>query len=261
MSRNFTNLLIEDDIAIVEIDHAPANTLSTACIAELREVFKCLANNDKLKAIILTGAGRFFVAGADIKEFIDALGDDQKGLAMATVGQAICNEIESMKKPVIAAINGACLGGGLELAMSCHYRIAVSAAKLGLPELQLGLIPTFGGTQRLSRITSTATALELILTSKQLNGDEAKEAGLIQLVVSPEDLLPTAKTIAKAFVDGKSMTSITRAVECIIQGANESLVNGLERERNNFAELFLTDDAKEGVHAFIEKRKPLFKHT
>jgi len=103
--------------------------------------------------------------------------------------------------------------------------------------------------------------LELILTSKQLNGDEAKEAGLIQLVVSPEDLLPTAKTIAKAFVDGKSMTSITRAVECIIQGANESLVKGLERERNNFAELFLTDDAKEGVHAFIEKRKPLFKHT
>ncbi|MBO0586256.1 enoyl-CoA hydratase-related protein [Sporosarcina sp. E16_8] len=261
MSRNFTNLLIEDEIAIVEIDHAPANTLSTACIAELREVFKSLANDDKLKAIILTGAGRFFVAGADIKEFIDALGDDQKGLAMATAGQAICNEIESMNKPVIAAINGACLGGGLELAMSCHYRIAVSTAKLGLPELQLGLIPTFGGTQRLSRITSTATALELILASKQLNGDEGKEAGLIQLVVSSDDLLPTAKMIAKAFVDGKSMTSVTRAVECIIQGANESLVNGLERERNNFAELFLTDDAKEGVHAFIEKRKPVFKHT
>ena len=218
--------------------HAPANTLSITCIAELREIFKSLAENEEIKAIILTGTGRFFVAGADIKEFIDALGDDQKGLAMATAGQAICNEIEAMRKPVIAAINGACLGGGLELAMGCHYRIAVPTAKLGLPELQLGLIPTFGGTQRLSRITNITTALELILTSKQLNGDEAKEAGLVQLVVAQKDLLPTAITIAKAFVDGKSMTSVTRAVDCIIQGANESSANGLERERTQFADYF-----------------------
>lgn len=141
MSRNFTNLLIEDDIAIVEIDHAPANTLSTACIAELREVFKSLAKDDKLKAIILTGAGRFFVAGADIKEFVGALGDDQKGLAMATAGQAICNEIESMKKPVIAAINGACLGGGLELAMAAIIGLQCLRPNLDYLSFNLDLSP------------------------------------------------------------------------------------------------------------------------
>ncbi len=260
MSKNFTNVLIEDAIAIVEIDHAPANTLSSACIAELREVFNNLSNDTQVKAIILTGAGRFFVAGADIKEFVAAFGNEDKGLDMAVAGQAICDEIENMKKPVIAAINGACLGGGLELAMGCHYRIAVPDAVLGLPELKLGLIPGFGGTQRLSRLTGTATALDLILTSKQLKGKEAKEVGIVQLVVSPEELLPSAKTIAKAFIEGKSMTSITRAVECIIRGAYESLADGLERERSRFAELFLTDDAKEGVQAFIEKRKPLFTH-
>ncbi|MBE1555891.1 enoyl-CoA hydratase-related protein [Sporosarcina limicola] len=261
MSKSYTNVITENAIAVVEIDHAPANTLSTACISELRMVFKNLAKDDEVKAIILTGAGRFFVAGADIKEFIDALGDKQQGLAMATAGQDLCNEIEWMKKPVIAAINGACLGGGLELAMGCHYRITTPTATLGLPELQLGLIPTFGGTQRLSRLTNTANALKLILTSEQLSGEEALKEGLVQLVVSQEELLPTAKTIAKAFVDGKSMTSVMRAVECIIQGANEPLANGLERERTLFAELFLTDDAKEGIQAFVEKRKPIFEHS
>lgn len=261
MTTKLSHVIIEKNIALVEIDNAPANTLSTACIADLRAVFEELANDDSVHAIIVTGAGRFFVAGADIKEFTDALGDQQKGLDMATAGQAICNEIEAMKKPVIAAINGPCLGGGLELALGCHYRISTPTAIFGLPELQLGLIPTFGGTQRLSRITSRETALELILTSKQLTGEEAKKAGIVQLVVAQEELLTTAKIIAKSFIDGKSMTSVTRAVECVIQGANEPLADGLERERNRFAELFVTADAKEGVQAFIEKREPRFNHS
>ncbi len=260
MTNEFSNTTIENGIAIVEVNHAPANALSSACITELRSVFNNLSEDDSVSAIILTGAGRFFIAGADIKEFTDALGSQEKGLEMAALGQKICDEIEAMKKPVIAAINGPCLGGGLEVALGCHYRISTPSAILGLPELQLGLIPTFGGTQRLSRVTDTQTALELILTSKQLNGEEAKEKGIVQLVVSSESLLMTAKTIAKSFIEGKSMTSVTRAVECVIQGANESLQDGLKRERERFSELFLTADAKEGVEAFVEKRKPVFKH-
>lgn len=261
MTNHFSKTTIENNIAIVEIDHAPANALSSACIAELRTVFKNLSENDAVYAIILTGAGRFFIAGADIKEFTDALGSQEKGLEMAHQGQKICDEIEAMTKPVIAAINGPCLGGGLEVALGCHYRISTPSAILGLPELQLGLIPTFGGTQRLSRLTDVATALELTLTSKQLNGEEAKEKGIVNLVVADDLLLSTAKTIAQSFIEGKSMTSVTRAVECIVQGANETLEDGLKRERTRFSELFLTADAKEGVEAFIEKRKPVFKHV
>lgn len=261
MTTYFSNTTIEDAIAIVEVDNAPANALSSACIAELRTVFRNLSRDDSVSAIILTGAGRFFIAGADIKEFTNAFGNQQKGLEMALAGQDICNKIETFNKPVIAAINGPCLGGGLELALGCHYRITTPSAILGLPELQLGLIPTFGGTQRLSRVTDTATALDLILTSKRLNGEEAKDKGIVQLVVPEEELLTTAKIIAQSFIEGKSMTSVTRAVECIIQGANESLSDGLKRERDRFSELFVTTDAKEGIEAFIEKRKPVFKHT
>lgn len=261
MTNHFTKITVDNQIAIVEIDHAPANALSSACITELRAVFKDLSTDDAVHAIILTGAGRFFIAGADIKEFTDALGSQEKGLEMAHLGQKVCDEIEAMNKPVIAAINGPCLGGGLEVALGCHYRISTPSAILGLPELKLGLIPTFGGTQRLSRITDVATALELTLTSKQLNGEEAREKGIVNLVVGEDLLLSTAKTIAQSFIEGKSMTSVTRAVECIVQGANESLEEGLKRERTRFSELFLTADAKEGVEAFIEKRKPIFKHS
>lgn len=261
MEKQRINVTKENYIATVQIDNPPANTLSSACIAELREVFRDLAVDEETRAIVLTGAGRFFVAGADIKEFVDALGDEKKGMEMAAAGQALCDEIEALKKPVIAAINGPCLGGGMELAMGCHYRIAAPEAILGLPELKLGLLPSFGGTQRLSRITNPATALELILKSKQLSGTEAAQLGIVQQVVSKEELLPTAISLAKSFIEGKSMTSVTRVIECIMMGSKESLEAGLERERQYFGELFLTDDAKEGINAFIEKRQPTFKHS
>ena len=243
------------------INNPPANTLSTSCIAELRSVLQHLAYDDETRAIIITGVGRFFVAGADIKEFVSKLGDQEQGLALAEGGQALCDEIEVLKKPVIAAINGPALGGGLELAMSCHFRIISEQATVGLPELKLGLIPTFGGTQRLRKITDTATALDLILTSRTLSATDAVELKIAQLAVKKEDLLKTATAIALSFVEGKSMTSVMRAVECIIQGSNESMEKGLERERKRFAELFLTSDAKEGIHAFVEKREPDFKHS
>lgn len=261
MDYQFSTLAYEDQIAIVEINTPPANTLSIKAIAELRTIIKKLDEETDVHGIIITGAGRFFVAGADIKEFVPALGDDQQGLAMSKAGQALCNEIEAIKKPVIAAINGPALGGGMELAMACHFRIASENAVLGLPELKLGLIPSFGGTQRLSRITNTATALDLILTGKQISGKEAQVLDIIQVSVPKEELLSTALTIAKSFVDGKSMTSVKRAIECVIKGYNENLVDGLARESKQFAELFLTADAKEGIQAFVEKRKPEFKQS
>lgn len=260
MAYHYTSITNEKGIAILVINNPPANTLSSKCIAELRLRIKMLSEDTETKAIIITGAGRFFVAGADIKEFVSAFGDKEKGLAMAEAGQALCNEIELLNKPVIAAINGPALGGGLELAMGCHYRIAADTAVVGLPELKLGLIPTFGGTQRLRNLTSIPVALELILTGKQLSAAEAVENDIVQLTVPYEELLQTAKTLANSLIAGKSMTSITRVIECIINGSNETLHDSLMRERKKFAELFLTSDAKEGVQAFIEKRLPQFKH-
>ncbi|KMY32617.1 enoyl-CoA hydratase [Lysinibacillus xylanilyticus] len=261
MIDTFANVSKEGTITIIHLDNPPANTLSSASIENLRLIFKELAEDKETNAIIITGSGRFFAAGADIKEFVAAFGQQEKALQMAEAGQALCDEIETMKKPVIAAINGPALGGGLELALGCHFRIASSTAILGLPELKLGLLPTFGGTQRLSRIMGQAKALQLILTSKQLSADEAQQLDIIQLVTEPEELLPTAKAVAQSFVDGKSMTSVSRTIECIIQGGKDHLQKGLELERTRFAELFLTEDAKEGVQAFIEKRQTNFKHS
>ncbi|TWK58514.1 putative enoyl-CoA hydratase [Bacillus licheniformis] len=161
MNLKYATLKTEHGITTVTLNNPPANTLSSSCIAELRSLFRELARDEETKAIIITGEGRFFVAGADIKEFVSKLGDQKQGLALAQGGQALRDEIEASKKPVIAAINGPALGGGLELAMSCHFRIVSDDATVGLPELKLGLIPAFGGTQRLRNITDTATALDL----------------------------------------------------------------------------------------------------
>ncbi|WP_110926732.1 enoyl-CoA hydratase-related protein [Bacillus massiliglaciei] len=251
----------EEHIATVTLNNPPANVLSAACIAELRSIFQELGRDEGTRAIILTGKGRFFAAGADIKEFVPKLGEREQGLSLAEGGQKLCDEIESMKKPVIAAINGPALGGGLELALGCHFRMIAEEAAVGLPELKLGLIPAFGGTQRLSRLTDTATALDLILTGRTVSAHEAVKLGIAQCAVKEEDLLETAAGVAQSFVEGKSMTSVMRAVECIIEGGKESLEQGLERERQRFAELFLTADAKEGIQAFIEKRKPNFIHS
>lgn len=261
LSYKYVTLEKENDITTVTLNNPPANTLSSSCIAEMRSLFQELDQDDDTKAIIITGAGRFFAAGADIKEFVSKLGDQEQGLALAEGGQALCDEIEALKKPVIAAINGPALGGGLELAMSCHFRIISDQATVGLPELKLGLIPAFGGTQRLRNITDTATALDLILTGRTLSAHEAVELKIAKLAVKKEELLKTARAVAASFLEGKSMTSVMRAVECIIQGSNESMEQGLERERKRFAELFLTSDAKEGIHAFVEKRKPDFHHS
>ncbi|GAA0425016.1 MAG: enoyl-CoA hydratase-related protein [Bacillota bacterium] len=260
MEFKYIKITYNSNIAVVELNNPPANALSTTTIGELRSAFKQLADAENVHAVILTGSGKFFAAGADIKEFVPAMGDYDRGIQMSELGQQLCNDIEQLKKPVIAAINGPALGGGLELAMGCHFRIAVNEAKLGLPEVKLGLIPSFGGTQRLARITNMATALDLILSGKHIASQEAVKHGLIQVTVSAEELMSTALTIANSFTEGNSMASVTRAIQSIVKGIHEPFEEGLKREKQKFAELFLTEDAKEGVQAFVEKRKPSFHH-
>lgn len=260
MGYQLIKLTDKDSIATITIDAPPANTLSSACIKELRSAVKEMNDSEHIHAIIITGKGRFFAAGADIKEFVPALGDDAQGLALSKAGQALCDEVEKCHKPVIAAINGPALGGGFELALACHFRIASDDAIVGLPELKLGLIPSFGGTQRLSRLTNQATALDIILTSRQIKAKEALSLGLVQQAVPVAELMQTAIYVAHSYMDGKSMESVQRAIQCVMEGVQEPISDGLAREREKFAELFLTEDAKEGVHAFVEKRKPAFKH-
>ncbi|QQK79100.1 enoyl-CoA hydratase/isomerase family protein [Salicibibacter cibi] len=258
---NYVNVSTESFVTTVEIDHPPANTLSPDSINELRGVFKTLSNDPDTRAILLTGAGRFFVAGADIKKFAEAFDDASKAEEISRAGQELCEEIEQSKKPVVAAINGAALGGGLEVAMACHYRFASEDAVLGLPELKLGLIPSFGGTQRLRRYLGSARAMEFILTSKNMKANEAADLGLVQRIVSGETVRADAHAFAEQLIEGKSMTSIERAVEAIMKGIDDSTENSLAREQQFFGELFCSDDGKEGVRAFIDKRTPDFRHS
>lgn len=246
----------EEEVAYITIDHPPANALSADVLTELSGAIPQLEQRDDVKAVVITGKGKFFAAGADIQEFTEAFGDAQKGQKISEQGQTLCNQIEEMTKPVIAAINGHCLGGGLELAMACHLRFATEDAKMGLPELNLGLIPSFGGTQRLKRLTNKAKALEMILSSRPIKGKEAKEIGLVNDCYPEEQLMEEVKKAATSFATEKSSESVQRAIEAVM--ADDSFPEGLTRENRLFGELFETEDGKEGVHAFLEKRTPKF---
>lgn len=261
MTHKYININHEKNLVIIEIDNAPANALSTEVIENLRKVLEEVNEDNNIHAVVITGKGRFFVAGADIKEFIPNMGDQEAGKKMSQLGQSLCDEIESMKKPVIAAINGLALGGGLEIALACHVRIISESAEIGLPELKLGLVPSFGGTQRLTKIVGLSDAMDIILSSKQLTAKESKELKITKEIIAADKLLNRAKEIAHSYTDNHSFESISRAVEAIVKGHNSDMENGLKIENAMFGELFLTKDAKEGVEAFAEKRKPNFKHS
>lgn len=261
MTNQYINLTYEKNLAIIEIDNAPANALSTVVIKSLSNVLKEVNQNENVHAVILTGKGKFFVAGADIKEFIPNMGDKEAGRKMSQAGQSVCDEIESMKKPVIAAINGLALGGGLEIALACHIRLISDTAEVGLPELKLGLLPSFGGTQRLTKIVGLSDAMDIILSSKQLTAKETKELKITKEIVPKDQLLIRAKELATTYIENTSFESVTRVVEALVSGYNSNINEGLKIENEKFAELFLTNDAKEGVEAFNEKRVASFKHS
>jgi len=257
MAYQFINCKIEENIAVVTLNNPPANALGTPVIKEIDQVFSECLNDLNVKAVVFTGGGPVFISGADIRE-VGTLSNAQKGEEVTRLGQGILNKIERMTKPVIAAINGFCLGGGLELAMACHIRIASERARFGQPEINLGIIPGFGGTQRLVRIVGKATAIELILTGDMINAAEAKAISLVNKVVPEAELLKQSVGLAKKMAQ-KGQIAIQKALEAINAADDSTLEEGLKLESKNFGLLCETADMKEGIRAFVEKRQPKFQ--
>lgn len=253
------NIILEHEkgIATIYINRPEKlNALNKATIQELHETLQLIDENPDVRVIIITGSGeKAFVAGADIAEF--AHFSVEEGALLSAKGQQLLFDyIEKMKTPVIAAINGFALGGGLELAMACHFRIASENAKMGLPETSLGVIPGYGGTQRLPQIIGKGRAMEMIMTAGMIDADTAKIYGLVNHVVPQDDLFSAYMTIATRIMKN-SPVAISKAIEAI--NANYiSGVNGFDVEIKNFGDCFATDDFKEGTTAFLEKRKADF---
>lgn len=256
---NFENILVSitNGLATITINRPKKlNALNKVTIEELHNAFKALNEDTSVKVIIITGSGeKAFVAGADISEF--AHFSIEEGAMLARKGQEILFDfVENLSTPVIAAVNGFALGGGLELAMSCHFRIASDNAKMGLPEVSLGVIPGYGGTQRLPQLIGKGKAMELVMTAGMISASEAKESGLVNYVVTQEELLPLAEKLAS-----KIMRNSSVAISAAIKAVNDNFrdgINGFETEIEAFGKCFGTEDFKEGTTAFLEKRKPDF---
>lgn len=247
-----------EKILIVKISRPEAlNALNKEVLNSLEEVLEKAKEDTEIRGIIITGEGeKAFVAGADIKEFSNYTPLEAK--IMSERGQKLFSKIENFKKPILAAINGFALGGGCELALACHIRIASRGAKFGQPEVNLGIIPGYGGTQRLPRIVGLGRALELILSGKMIDAEEAYRIGLVNKVVEMQDLMEESKKILNQIIE-KGPIALELALESVISGMEMTKEEGLKLERTNFAISFSTEDMKEGVKAFIEKRKPEFK--
>jgi len=254
----FVKYGVADRIATITVDHPPANAFDTQTMSDLEAAFEEATNDAEVKAIIITGAGQFaFVAGADVNE-ISALESPAQAKEVVLTGQAVFNKIEASRKPVIAAINAVCLGGGNELAMSCHIRIASANARFGQPEINLGLIPGWGGTQRLPRYVGKGKALELLLTGDMINAQEAYRIGLINQVVPAGQVLKAAQGLAKKIVSHSAVPTAA-ILDSVESGLAASLSDGLIGEADRFAALLESEDMREGVGAFLEKRHPKFQ--
>ncbi|SHN34825.1 enoyl-CoA hydratase/isomerase family protein [Mucilaginibacter sp. OK098] len=256
----FQNLLIENKERIRYIiinRESKLNALNKATLADLHAAITDAFNSPAVGGIIITGAGqKAFVAGADIAEFVEL--DAEGGRLLAQHGQAtVFDLIENGNKPIIAAVNGFALGGGLELAMACHIRVASDNAKMGLPEVTLGLVPGYGGTQRLTQLVGKGKALEMIMTADMITATEAHEYGLVNHVVSQEELLAKAEEILNKILL-RAPLAIASAIKAVNAGTPDG-VNGFETEIEEFGKCFGTQDFKEGVAAFLAKRKPDFK--
>ena len=256
----FDNLLVEQDgaVAVVTINRPQVlNALNSATIDELRRAALALKHDAAVRAIVITGAGeKSFVAGADINEL--AAQHPAQAKEHALRGQHVLDLIENLGKPVIAAINGYALGGGCELALACTLRIAADSARFGQPEISLGIIPGYGGTQRLGRLVGKGVALDLLLTGRQMTAVEAREIGLVNRVVPAASLMSEAKALAVELA-GKAAVAVQFIIEAVNRGLEASLDKGQFLEATLFGLIASTDDMREGTRAFLEKRKPEFK--
>ncbi len=256
---DFIRLEVEGPTAVVTVDRPKAlNALSSQTLLELEAALRQCASDRALRALIVTGAGeKAFVAGADISEMTRFT--TTEALAFAELGHRVLGALEGLTIPTIAAVNGYALGGGCELALACDIAYASSTAKLGLPEVGLGVMPGFGGTQRLTRLVGRARAKELIFSGEAIDAQKAKEIGLVLEVVPPAELMPRCKALA-AVIARRGPVGIAQAKRVIQAGAELPLSAANELERQAFGLLFGTADQKEGMAAFIEKRDPQFKH-
>jgi enoyl-CoA hydratase len=258
MANDHIIMKVEDGVGVLTINRPTSlNALNTALLNDLYQTIHDIGNNEAIRVLIITGAGeKAFVAGADIAELaqLNAL----QGKYFVANGHKAMLALELLPIPVIAAVNGFALGGGLELALSCDFIYASERAKFGLPEITLGLIPGFGGTQRLSRIIGKNMAKELIFTGKMLSAAEAFQVGFVNKVLPPDQLMDEAFKTAQS-IAAKGKVSLNAAKQAINQGMNVDLATGCEIEINAFGLCMASEDAKEGTQAFIEKRKPQFK--
>ena len=256
----YENILvsIEQSVMTITINRpTQLNALNSTTIQELNKALALADINSEVRAIIITGSGeKAFVAGADIKEFADF--SVEQGRLLSALGHKLLFDfVENMSKPVIAAVNGFALGGGLELAMSCHMRIASDNAKMGLPEVTLGVIPGYGGTQRLAQLVGKGKAMEMITSAAMMPAAEAQQWGLVNRVVAQADLLATATELAQKIAKN-SPTAISAAIRSVNAGFKPG-ANGFNEEIREFGRCFGTADFREGTTAFLEKRKPVFE--
>lgn len=256
---NYENIYIEEEnnLATITIDRPKKlNALNKATIEELHEAFKELEADKKIKVIIITGSGeKAFVAGADISEFADF--SVKEGGKLAAKGQELLFDfVANLSTPVIAAVNGFALGGGLELAMACHFRVASYNAKMGLPEVSLGVIPGYGGTQRLPQLVGKGRAMEMIMTAGMVSAEKALEYGLVNYVVELEELIPLCEKLAGK-ISNNSSVAISQAIKAVNAGYSFN-TDGYASEIKAFGACFGTNDFKEGTTAFLEKRKADF---
>ena len=251
-------LTIEGRTAILTIDHPPANSFDEQTVKDLEAAFAEVSADSNVKVIIITGAGQFFSAGADINT-IAAVKGYEEAKEVLLKGQSVFNKIEASPKPVIAAINGRfALGGGNELAMACHIRLAEDSVSFGQPECVLGIMPGWGGTQRLPRLIGKGKALELLLTGDRIRAQEAFRLGLVNKVVPVGTVVSEAKRLAKK-LSMQSLIVTGAIIDAVNDGLDMKLADGLLYEADLFAKLCETEDMREGISAFMEKRSPQFK--
>ena len=254
----FETLLVEqhDGIVTITINRPPVNALHTTVRDELGEAFEQIDNDAEARVVILTGSGdRAFAAGVDIREISELAGAQAE--AMVQDWHRVCARMEGLCQPVIAAVNGVALGGGCELAMACDIRIAADHTGFGQPEINLGIIPGIGGTQRLPRLIGRGRALELLMTGDTIDAAEAYRIGLVNRVVPADALMETAQTLAKKLAS-KSAIALRLIKECVNGGLDHSLDEALAFETGRFGTACSTEDKTEGITAFLEKRKPVF---
>lgn len=257
MSDRKISYRVEDRIAFLTINNPPMNAISLEVAQQLDEAVVEIGKDDSIKAVIFSGEGRAFISGADIR-MLKEVKDRHEARRVTSVLHGALNKIEALRKPVIAAVHGFCLGGGLEVALACHMRVAGEKALFGVPEIKLGIYPGAGGTQRLPRVVGKAKGLEMILTGEFISAQEALQWGLVNKVVPQEKVQEAARSLADQIVS-KGKLAVEYAMMVVAEGLKMDLQKGLDLEEEYFGILCETDDMQEGMAAFLEKREPKFK--